>query len=267
MKRQISQRKESANGNAASAGYGSSGGDSSSINEGNSSSDALGRRVSTAANPTASSNVTSRSSASSSNQRQSTITPSLAVSGPVAPVAFMGTNVSLSSATTAAAESSTSAFETDDSIDNVVGQHMEAMYAFEAGGSGEMSLNKGDVIKVTKVVDEGWWIGNCGSSKSGMFPSNYVQPTNKPVGPAAAASSAYSSSSMGNATRKDSSSSSSFNNVAAASRGSTSSSFSAHHPPSSKTSAMTSCGQCGCNEFNPNVFKPKQCNNCFHEHH
>ncbi|KAI9596373.1 hypothetical protein BDF19DRAFT_412946 [Syncephalis fuscata] len=34
-------------------------------------------------------------------------------------------------------------------------------------------------------------------------------------------------------------------------------------PPSS---AVGPCGECGCNEFSPNVFKKGSCNNCFHKH-
>ncbi len=51
-----------------------------------------------------------------------------------------------------------------------------ALYDFTAENEGELSLAKGDVIRVLSKIDDGWWTGEIeGTSRSGMFPANYVE--------------------------------------------------------------------------------------------
>jgi myosin heavy subunit len=53
-------------------------------------------------------------------------------------------------------------------------KRVKALYSFNGESADELTLAKGDVVLVTEIIDEGWWIGNC-NEKSGMFPSNYVE--------------------------------------------------------------------------------------------
>ncbi|KAF9929385.1 hypothetical protein FBU30_001589 [Linnemannia zychae] len=54
-----------------------------------------------------------------------------------------------------------------------------ALYNFDATAEGELSLRKGDVVKIIEKIDEGWWEGEFidenGDRYEGMFPSNYVE--------------------------------------------------------------------------------------------
>lgn len=118
-------------------------------------------------------------------------------------------------------------------------EYVEALYDFGAEIAGEMSITKGDVIKVTKKIDDGWWEGQCNGS-TGMFPANYVRPTTTTV----------------DAKRPplgDNRSSMAMQN--------SSSSLRVAAP-----SSTPCCTQCGCQDFVANVFKPGKCNNCFHQH-
>lgn len=58
-------------------------------------------------------------------------------------------------------------------------KQVRALYNFEATGEGELSLQKGDVVRIIEEIDEGWWEGEMVDSKGvrhqGMFPSNYVE--------------------------------------------------------------------------------------------
>ncbi|KAF9160402.1 hypothetical protein DFQ26_005543 [Actinomortierella ambigua] len=58
-------------------------------------------------------------------------------------------------------------------------KQVRALYSFEATGEGELSIQKGDVIKIIEEIDEGWWEGELvdahGVRHEGMFPSNYVE--------------------------------------------------------------------------------------------
>ncbi|KAF9997079.1 hypothetical protein BGZ65_007338 [Modicella reniformis] len=62
-------------------------------------------------------------------------------------------------------------------------KQVRALYNFEATGEGELSLQKGDVVRIIDEIDEGWWEGELVDSKGvrheGMFPSNYVEEVNK----------------------------------------------------------------------------------------
>lgn len=57
------------------------------------------------------------------------------------------------------------------------------MYDFDPADEGELTMAVGDVITVTKEIDEGWWVGEIGSGpqkRSGMFPVNYTEPIREP---------------------------------------------------------------------------------------
>ncbi|KAI8361193.1 hypothetical protein B0O80DRAFT_436981 [Mortierella sp. GBAus27b] len=61
-------------------------------------------------------------------------------------------------------------------------KQVRALYNFEATADGELSLQKGDVVRIIEEIDEGWWEGEIVDSKGvrheGMFPSNYVEEVN-----------------------------------------------------------------------------------------
>lgn len=118
-------------------------------------------------------------------------------------------------------------------------EYVEALYDFNAEIAGEMSISRGDIIQVTKKIDDGWWEGLC-DGRLGMFPANYVRP--------AAAT----------ANRRQPAS------------GSIEPSKVIQGQPVSLTRSLPAsnaiCSQCTCQDFVPNVFKPGKCNNCFHQH-
>ena len=117
---------------------------------------------------------------------------------------------------------------------------VEAQYDFTAEMSGEISISKGDIIKVTEKFDEGWWQGEC-NGRSGLFPANYVKEVSRSV----------TSSGRSSINRKP-------NNMAIASD--------VEVTAGSSVVTLSTCSQCFCAEFAPNVFKPDKCNNCFHQH-
>lgn len=49
-----------------------------------------------------------------------------------------------------------------------------AMYPYESGEPGDLTFVAGEMITVTKKEGD-WWTGSIGSSRTGVFPSNYVQ--------------------------------------------------------------------------------------------
>ena len=57
---------------------------------------------------------------------------------------------------------------------------VQAFYDFDAQpGTGELSLNSGDILTVTrKDVGEGWWEGTNAKGESGLFPEAYVEVRN-----------------------------------------------------------------------------------------
>uniref|UniRef100_A0A803SS75 Rac/Cdc42 guanine nucleotide exchange factor 6 n=1 Tax=Anolis carolinensis TaxID=28377 RepID=A0A803SS75_ANOCA len=64
---------------------------------------------------------------------------------------------------------------------------VRARFHFKQTNEDELSINKGDVICVTRVEEGGWWEGTL-NGKTGWFPSNYVKeikPTDKPLSPKA----------------------------------------------------------------------------------
>ncbi|KAF9426968.1 hypothetical protein BGZ94_005716 [Podila epigama] len=58
-------------------------------------------------------------------------------------------------------------------------KQVRALYTFDATAEGELSIQKGDVIRIVEEIDEGWWEGELvdahGVRHAGMFPSNYVE--------------------------------------------------------------------------------------------
>lgn len=105
-----------------------------------------------------------------------------------------------------------------------------AQYNFVAENDNEMSIVKGDIIEVLDHIDDGWWLGRCGQSQ-GIFPANYAQ--------------SFGDSIDKNTLKK---------------------SEAKAMPLVNSNSTKSSCSSCDCSEFSANVFKPKKCNNCFHEH-
>lgn len=63
---------------------------------------------------------------------------------------------------------------------SLVGTYVKAIHDFHTDLAGEVSLTKGDVFKVTKVIDKNWL---CGSSKGkeGNFPTDFVEKLHIPV--------------------------------------------------------------------------------------
>merc|ERR1712038_1276496 len=54
---------------------------------------------------------------------------------------------------------------------------VQALYDFDAQpGTGELSINTGDILTVTRTdVGEGWWEGTNAKGESGLFPEAYVE--------------------------------------------------------------------------------------------
>ncbi|KAF9432077.1 hypothetical protein BGZ76_011298 [Entomortierella beljakovae] len=56
---------------------------------------------------------------------------------------------------------------------------VRAIYNFDASADEELSLRKGDIVRVIEKIDDGWWDGELfdknGIRYGGMFPSNYVE--------------------------------------------------------------------------------------------
>lgn len=149
---------------------------------------------------------------------------------------------------------------------------VRAKHNFEAEAPNELSIQKGDLIKVTKMIDEGWWIGEC-NGRSGMFPSNYT--TDHLEEPKQIQSNEPSEvKEIEDAPTE-----------AAVAKPTVQPGFS-YLPPgapitfigrkqqqlkqseeeATSTSVATECSECDCNDFCANVFKPGHCNNCFHKH-
>ncbi|NWX87915.1 ARHG6 factor, partial [Nothoprocta pentlandii] len=64
---------------------------------------------------------------------------------------------------------------------------VKARFNFKQTNEDELSVNKGDIIYVTRVEEGGWWEGTL-NGKTGWFPSNYVREiksSDKPLSPKA----------------------------------------------------------------------------------
>ncbi|KAF9433872.1 hypothetical protein BGZ76_008873 [Entomortierella beljakovae] len=58
-------------------------------------------------------------------------------------------------------------------------KQVRALFTFDATAEGELSIQKGDIIRIVEEIDEGWWEGELvdanGVRHTGMFPSNYCE--------------------------------------------------------------------------------------------
>ena len=160
---------------------------------------------------------------------------------------------------------------------------MKAIYNFNGENDDELSIKKGDVIEVVEIIDDGWWIGNL-KGKIGMFPANYVESMNVPVASPPVSTSPPSYADISNEpskkeeiTRteekpKSNNTQNKFSympaNLASTAVNLKSSRENIHQelPKKEVSASVQACGDCGCNEYSPNVFKKGQCNNCFHKH-
>lgn len=54
---------------------------------------------------------------------------------------------------------------------------VRVLYTFDAQpGTGEMSVQEGEILNVTRVdVGEGWWEGTNSQGVTGLFPAAYVE--------------------------------------------------------------------------------------------
>ena len=94
---------------------------------------------------------------------------------------FLGTKMSESSAGN---EAPTTPEPVSDKPENMLGYHLKvkASYDFAARDQRELTIKKGDIIKVLDKDDSGWWMGELPNGKYGIFPSNYtVQHELKPI--------------------------------------------------------------------------------------
>ena len=66
---------------------------------------------------------------------------------------------------------------------NYVHFQVQALYDFDAQpGTGELSINAGDILTVTRTdVGDGWWEGSNTRGESGLFPEAYVEVRKKNV--------------------------------------------------------------------------------------
>lgn len=153
---------------------------------------------------------------------------------------------------------------------------VKANYNFVAESETEMSLKKGDLIKVTKKIDEGWWVGTC-NGKSGMFPSNYVsllEEAKLEKSQANKAAEKLAELSLDSVDQEESKNMQS--NVKPGfsylPQGAPITFIGRKNGKESTQNEQvqqhveTSCGLCDCEDFAANVFKPGHCNNCFHKH-
>ena len=78
-------------------------------------------------------------------------------------------------------------------------KQVRALYNFEATADGELSLQKGDIVRIIEEIDEGWWEGEIVDSRGvrheGMFPSNYCEEIQSDTGSPQRQGSVHSSNS------------------------------------------------------------------------
>lgn len=149
---------------------------------------------------------------------------------------------------------------------------VRANYNFVAEGEKELSLKKGDIIKVEKRIDEGWWIGTC-HGKSGMFPSNYVSiirgnesdndnyESPKKNTLISESNDIIEDSKAGQTLQKPG-----FSYLPQGAPISFIGKSQRQRDNENEVNTIANCGHCACEDFSANVFKPGHCNNCFHKH-
>lgn len=153
---------------------------------------------------------------------------------------------------------------------------VKANYNFVAETENELSIKKGDIIQVIKMIDEGWWVG-VSHDKKGMFPSNYVTIIENNVNDDCEDSSKINSEIDKKIESNEIDESKFMQTVSKPGfsylpkgapitfigRKGNNSNAQDEQP---QANVSTSCTQCDCEEFAANVFKPGHCNNCFHKH-
>lgn len=61
---------------------------------------------------------------------------------------------------------------------NLKGKLYQAAYDFQAEDDSELSMRKGDVVRVTDTSDPNWWTAeNEKTGKKGIVPCQYLTPT------------------------------------------------------------------------------------------
>ncbi|KAK3099932.1 hypothetical protein FSP39_012047 [Pinctada imbricata] len=60
------------------------------------------------------------------------------------------------------------------------GEKYKVLYPYQAQGSGQLDLEREDVVTVTERDENGWWKGKLGD-KEGWFPGSYVKPVAPPT--------------------------------------------------------------------------------------
>ena len=65
-------------------------------------------------------------------------------------------------------------------IGEFAGSYVRAVHDFQTNHPGEVTLAKGDVFKVTEVVDNNWLHGES-AAKSGNFPYDFVEKIKIPI--------------------------------------------------------------------------------------
>jgi hypothetical protein len=155
-----------------------------------------------------------------------------------------------------------------------------AVNPFKPNEDGQLEFKTGDIIKVKKQQEDGWWEGTI-NDRSGSFPAQYVKP--------------LESDNNKNDLEKDKSDPNEEKPIETEKKRPLTSGHTLHSylPPGGLQSgdmpvlrsvkksptqsnnsgeiteecvAVGSCSTCGCDEFKSNVFKPGSCNNCFHRH-
>ena len=152
---------------------------------------------------------------------------------------------------------------------------VKADYNFIAEAENELSIKKGNIIKVMKKIDDGWWVGSL-NDKTGIFPSNYVTVVETNGG----SENEYKSSNIDDKKKPESDEIDESKSIQTISKPgfsylpqNTPITFIGRKGNQVKTeenqpqaNVSTSCGDCDCEEFSANVFKQGYCNNCFHKH-
>lgn len=65
-------------------------------------------------------------------------------------------------------------------VESYVGSYVRAIHDFYTDLAGEVSLKKGDIFKVTKVIDKNWLKGE-NKGKEGNFPTDFVEKLQLPL--------------------------------------------------------------------------------------
>lgn len=152
---------------------------------------------------------------------------------------------------------------------------VKANYNFIAEAENELSIKKGNIIKVIKKIDEGWWVGSL-NDKIGMFPSNYVTAVEKNDG----SDNKYKANNIDDQPKLESDEIDESKFMQTLSKPGFS--YLPQNAPITfigrkgnqvktednqpQANVSDSCGDCDCEEFSANVFKQGYCNNCFHKH-